>query len=207
MKKGQRPRQHIRRVVTNSGRKPTQINKGVKFKSYATPSTPNFRKGYVKGDSDVGISSYEVKVLNKTSKDSYLVQEPDGSTSEYTTNELEVQGRQPDLSIESPFKSQFKTTQSSSTFEKREFVRDKGFGKKLRSYISLYKTNSPVVVKGNPGIRYNVSSNVYDTKQIGIDKKSEGLLKVYRNRIKTFNTYKGAKNYINREEKLIQRKY
>jgi len=37
MHKGQRPRQHIRRLVTNSGRKPTQINKGVKFKSYATP--------------------------------------------------------------------------------------------------------------------------------------------------------------------------
>jgi len=67
MKKGQRPRQHIRRISTNSGRTPTTINRGVKFRDMSSDANRRFNKLF-----NTKISDNRIKRLRAINEETFL---------------------------------------------------------------------------------------------------------------------------------------
>jgi hypothetical protein len=88
----------------------------------------------------------------------------------------------------------YSLTQAHAGGKQWEAMRNKGFGKKVRSSINLVKVGG----MGNPN--YGVMFKVYHTKEIGLF-KDEAVTKVVRNRTKTFANLSTAMKHIHKFKK------
>ena len=73
MKKGQRPRQHIRRIHSNSGRTPTTINRGVKFRDMSSDANRRFNKLHKNPENYTIHNNKRYKVLYQGQADDCII--------------------------------------------------------------------------------------------------------------------------------------
>lgn len=88
----------------------------------------------------------------------------------------------------------YKVTKTHIGGKQWDAVRDKGFGRRVRSSINLVKVGG----MNNPN--YGVMFKVYHTKEIGLF-KDEAVTKVVRNRTKTFAYLSTAMKHIHKFKK------